>query len=187
MKRMNFINKLSVTTHKQASRWFSHSAILLSTVLIGIFFMQGLEFYDYICTQKSLHNLQTNIDALQPDAQKKQALENKKNTLAKLRTHIHACTISPCNPHDTLCMLTTLATLPIKIQSLQLHANGMDLTAHTTGTQHAPHLLICLKDAHQFENVELLSIQPSQYGVLMRIKGTIGSNNQQNFGLAAHR
>ncbi len=167
---MNFIDKLSATTHKQASRWLSYSVMMMSIILVSISIMQGLEFYDFIMTYNNLNTLQTNLDTLAPDAQEKQSLETKKNALAQLRTHIKACTLSPCSPHDTLCMLTTLSALPIKIQSLQLNPDGIDLSAHTSNAQYAPEMMACLKDGNHFGNVDLVSIQPSQYGVLFRVR-----------------
>jgi ABC-type uncharacterized transport system fused permease/ATPase subunit len=170
VKRMNFINTLSATTHTRTSRWLRHSIILLSITFIGISVIQGLELYSLLKIYSDLNTLQTNLDALAHNAQEKQDLENKKNRLAKLRTHIQACTHSPCNPHDTLCMLTTLSALPIKIQSLQLNPDEINLSAYTSNAQYAPEIIARLKNGNHFGAVELVSIHPNQYGVLFKLQ-----------------
>lgn len=171
MKRMNFINKISAHKHQQTSRWFLVSSLSISAIIICVSVFQTLEFYELRALNAELSSSKTNLDALQLNCQEKQTLESKKASLSSMRSHIFSCTLSPCNPHDTLCMLTKLSTLPVSLQSVQLHQEGLDMTAHANSLQHATTALAQLKKGSQFANVELVSISPGQKGLLLKIRG----------------
>lgn len=171
MKRMNFINSLAARRHQQISRWFFISSFSILAVIICITVFQTLEFYELSRLSAELKTSQTHLDALQLNSQEKQTLARKKESLSTLRSHIFSCTLAPCNPHDTLCMLTKLSALPVNLQSVQLHQNGLDMTAHASSIQHATTALAQLKKGTQFANVELISITPGQKGLLLKIKG----------------
>lgn len=171
MKRMNFINKVAAQRHQQISRWFLFSSLSLSAVIMCITVFQALEIYELRAVNAELSKSQTHLDALQLSCQEKQTLEGKKASLSTMRSHIFSCTLSPCNPHDTLCMLTKLSTLPVNLQSVQLHQDGLDMTAHAQSLQHATTALAQLKKGSQFSSVELVSISPGQKGLLLKIRG----------------
>jgi hypothetical protein len=171
MKRMNFIDKMSAHKHQQISRWFLVSSLSIAGILVCITVFQGLELYELRTVKAELSRSQTHLDALQLNCQEKQTLENKKASLSTMRSHIFSCTLSPCNPHDTLCMLTKLSTLPINLQSVQLHQESLDMTAHAHTLEHATNALAQLKKGSQFARVELISISPGQKGLLLKIRG----------------
>lgn len=171
MKRMNFINKQTAQKQQQLSRWFLFSSLSMCTVIMGIIIFQTLELLELHTAKTTLASSQTHLDALQLSCQEKQILENKKTSLSTMRSHIFSCTLSPCNPHDTLCLLNKLSKLPINLQSVQLHQDGLELTAYAQNIQHATTSIAQLKEASSFKSIELLSISPGQKGLLLKIRG----------------
>lgn len=171
MKRMNFIDKISAQKHQQVRHWFLFSSVTLCTTVISIVLFQSMEFYELYAVQMQLANSQTQLDALQLNCQTKTSLQEKKSNLTQLKTRIAACTSAPCSPHDTLCILTKLAALPLNLESVQLHQDGMEVTAQANSLQHATHAIEQLKKESAFAQMELISITPGQKGLLFRIKG----------------
>lgn len=170
MKRLNFIDSLSAPNHRAAKQWFTHSLMALSITGICICMLQGLELYELFITHRMLNHARQKNSLLDTHYQEKQALENKKSTLAQLRTQIDTCANAPCNPHDTLCMLTALYTLPLRLQTAQVSKNGIDVTAKTTNAREVGNILAQLKQETAFAHIELVSITPDQKDVLFRVK-----------------
>lgn len=173
MKRLNFIDTLSAPRHRSTRLWFTHTLIALCAIFICICILQGIEVYEYFITHNTIKRAQLNIAPLIANNQETEALKHKKQALAQLHTHIDSCTHSPCNPHDTLCMLTTLCALPLSIHSAHFNKEGIDVAAKTTSAREVATILTQLKQEKVFANMELVSIAPDQKGVLFRVKNKI--------------
>lgn len=171
MKRMNFINAISAHKHQQVTRWFTISCAAICITVVGIILLQSIACYDLYAIHKELIGAQTRIDALSVDCQVKEPLQQKKAALASLKTHITECTLCPCSPHDTLCMLSKIAALPLSLQSIQLHPEGIEVTAHAQGLQNATRAIERLKKESGFTHMELVSIAPGSKGLMFKIKG----------------
>ena len=171
MKRMNFIDKIAAHKHLQLQRWFLFSSVALCAAAISIVLFQSMELYELYSTHTQLTSMQEQLKALELNCEIKTALQQKKSSLTQVKTHITGCTTAPCNPHDTLCMLTKLTALPISLQSVQLHQDGIELTAQTNNLQYATHAIEQLKRESPFAQLELTSITHGQKGLMVRIKG----------------
>lgn len=171
MKRMNFINAISAQKHQKVTRWFAVSCAATCISVVGMVILQSIACYDLYATHRELTAAQTRIDAFTLQCQAKEPLQQKKANLAKLKSHIAECTLCPCSPHDTLCMLTKLAALPLNLQSVSLHPEGMEVTAHASGVQHATRAMEEIKKSSGYSNIELVSISPGTKGLMFRVKG----------------